>query len=91
MQTIVAILLADLTKLGGEAAAFAAAATTFIGAIGPKAIPVITDSLNAISTKTVTPAQAIQDLQDVSELGKAAQAAIPVLTAAIVPPVPVQQ
>ena len=78
---VITAILAGLKTLGGDAAELATEALTFIGLVGPAALPVVTDALQAVATKSVTPAQAIQDFRDVAALGAAAQAAVATIQA----------
>jgi hypothetical protein len=96
-NAVINIILNELKKLGGDAAELAAAISEFIGTVGPKALPVVTEALQGVANKSVTPAQAIQDFQDVAALGVAATAAIATIkadqttSATVVEPAPLQQ
>ena len=85
-QTIINEIVAELTKLGGEAAQLGEAIMTFIGITGPAGFTVATDVLTDVATKAVTPTQAVAQFQDVVALGNAVGAAVTTIKAATPPP-----
>ncbi len=80
-QIIINNIIFGLKELGGEAAQLGEEILTFLGITGPAGFKVATDVLTDVATKTVTPAQAISQFQDVTALGAAANQAIATIKA----------
>jgi hypothetical protein len=75
-KTIMAGIPALFAKLGTDAINLGNGIITFLETAGPSGLVVVTDVLTDVATKSVTPAQALSQLQDVHAFNTAAAAAI---------------
>ena len=75
-QAVINSIVAELKILGGDAAEFGEAILTFLSITGPSGLALATDAATQVATKTVTPAQAVQDFKDVAAFSAAVNSAV---------------
>ena len=80
-QAVITAIVADLKAIGGEAAQFGEAILTFLSITGPSGLALATDAATQVATKTVTPAQAVQDFQDMAAFSSAVKSAVTTIQA----------
>jgi hypothetical protein len=78
---IITKIIADFSAINAGAAQVGQAILIFFSTTGPSGLKVATDIMTDIATKTVTPDQAISQLQDISAFSTAVNAAIATIKA----------